>query len=85
MAAKAAADAVFRVGLHVIVQGVVARPELNGRTGVCEAFDEKGGRWTIRFDADGALVKLQPSKLAALSQVLPHTPSPPPSPLSSVT
>ena len=77
MAAKAAADPVFRVGAHVIVQGVAARPELNGRTGVCEALDATSGRWTIRFDVDNTLVKLQPKKLRALAQVLP-----PPVPLA---
>ena len=67
------AGIVFYVGMHVTVQGVVARPELNGRTGVCQAFDHKSGRWTIRFDLDDALVKLQAEKLRALAQVLlPH-------------
>ena len=68
-----AAQGSFFVGMHVTVQGVVARPELNGRTGVCQAFDHKSGRWTIRFDLDDALVKLQAEKLRALAQVLlPH-------------
>jgi hypothetical protein len=63
----------FHVGMHVTVQGVVARPELNGRTGVCQSFDHKSGRWTIRFDLDDTLVKLQAEKLRALAQVLqPH-------------
>ena len=63
----------FHVGMHVTVQGVVARPELNGRTGVCQAFDHQSGRWTIRFDLDDTLVKLQAEKLRALAQVLqPH-------------
>jgi hypothetical protein len=67
------AGIVFHVGMHVTVQGVVARPELNGRTGVCQSFDHKSGRWTIRFDLDDTLVKLQAEKLRALAQVLqPH-------------
>ena len=67
------AGIVFYVGMHVTVQGVVARPELNGRTGVCQAFDHQSGRWTIRFDLDDTLVKLQAEKLRALAQVLqPH-------------
>jgi hypothetical protein len=67
------AGIVFHVGMHVTVQGVVARPELNGRTGVCQSFDHKSGRWTIRFDLDDSLVKLQAEKLRALAQVLqPH-------------
>lgn len=72
-----AGEKAFRVGAHVIVQGVTARPELNGRTGVCEALDATSGRWTIRFDVDNTLVKLQPKKLRALAQVLP-----PPVPLA---
>ena len=72
-----AGEKAFCVGAHVIVQGVTARPELNGRTGVCEALDATSGRWTIRFDVDNTLVKLQPKKLRALAQVLP-----PPVPLA---
>ena len=70
-AAAAAADETVRVGAHVTVHGVVTRPDLNGRTGVCEAVDDQSGRWTVRFD-DNTRVKLQSAKLKAVAtQVLP--------------
>jgi heat shock protein 1/8 len=49
----------LREGAHVFVKDVASQPDLNGRTGVCESFDDKAGRWLVHFDTDS----LQPHNL----------------------
>jgi hypothetical protein len=45
----------LRDGSRVRVEGLQAKPQMNGRTGaVCGAFDEKTGRWTVDLAAEGA-------------------------------
>ena len=42
-------------GSRVRIDGLQAKPELNGRTGVVfGAFNQESGRWAINVDADGA-------------------------------
>jgi hypothetical protein len=42
-------------GSRVRVEGLQAKPHMNGRTGVvCGAFDQETGRWTVDLVADGA-------------------------------
>ena len=91
-AAAAAQEAAFRVcgvrvGQRVSVTGVMAKPELNGRTGVASAFDATNQRFLIELDpipnntgksksngSSGAeLVKLKPDNVQ-----LSDTPPPPP-------
>ncbi len=41
-------------GSRVRIEGLKAKPELNGRFGVIIGqFNEESGRWTVRVDADG--------------------------------
>ena len=47
--------AVVQDGSRVRIEGLQAKPELNGRTGVVYgAFNQESGRWAIHVDADGA-------------------------------
>jgi hypothetical protein len=42
-------------GSRARVEGLQAKPHMNGRTGVvCGAFDQETGRWTVDLVADGA-------------------------------
>jgi hypothetical protein len=42
-------------GSRVRIEGLEAKPHMNGRTGVvCGAFDVESGRWTVDVAADGA-------------------------------
>ncbi len=77
--------AMLRDGTQVIVQGVTQQPHLNGCAGICESFDDRTGRWLVRFDTGKNVLSLQPKNLrvrapdqamqAIISQPLPE-PSP---------
>jgi hypothetical protein len=41
-------------GSRVRIEGLQAKPQLHGRTGVVCAFDQETGRWTVDLVADGA-------------------------------
>ena len=56
-------DSLLREGAHVIVQNVAAKPHLHGCSGLCESFDERAGRWHVRFVMDHSLLSLQPKNL----------------------
>jgi hypothetical protein len=59
-------------GSRVRIQGLQAKPELNGRTGVvCGAFSQESGRWTVQMDADGARAACRGAFRAANLQVIP--------------
>ena len=45
--------AALRNGCSVLIHGLAAKPELNGRTGVCGAFNEDSGRWMVVMDEEG--------------------------------
>ena len=53
-------------GVRVIVHDVESKPELNGRFGVCDRFDDQSGRWVVRFETDATLCKLRPNNLRVL-------------------
>jgi L1 cell adhesion molecule like protein len=55
--------AILRERAHVIVQGVKQQPRLNGRSGICESFDNRAGRWLVRLDSDKDLLSLHPKNL----------------------
>jgi hypothetical protein len=64
--------AVIKEGGRVCIENLLAKPELNGRTGVvCGAFNQESGRWRIDGDADGAKPSFRgyfrPNNLRALS------------------
>jgi hypothetical protein len=58
-----ARDDALRDGARVVVHDVESKPELNGRVGVCDRFDDQSARWLVRFETDAALCKLQPKNL----------------------
>ena len=51
------------VGKRVIIHGVVAKPELNGKKGTCISYDAERGRIVVRLDA-GDTVSLKPNNVA---------------------
>ncbi len=46
---------------HVIVIYLLRQPDLNGCTGVC--FDDRAGRWLVRFDTVKSVVSIQPKNM----------------------
>lgn len=46
---------------NVIIEGLEARPELNGKIGTCSAFQVDRGRWPVTVD--GATILLRSSSL----------------------
>ncbi len=64
--------AALQEGSRVRIEGLQAKPELNGRTGVvCGAISQESGRWTVQIDADGARVACRGAFRAANLQVIP--------------
>jgi L1 cell adhesion molecule like protein len=68
-------------GVRVVVHDVESKPELNGRFGVCDRFDDQSARWVVRFETDATLCKLQPKNLRVplleqqrLPLTIPHPP-----------
>jgi len=48
----------FKSGDAVILTGLVAAPQLNGKRGNLECFDADAGRWIVRFaDGDAKAIK----------------------------
>ena len=57
------------VGEQVLVHGLVAKPELNSRTGIANAWDSERGRYSVRLQ-DGSLLSLKPANLKQLDTAL---------------
>ena len=55
------------VGEQVLVHGLVAKPELNDRTGTAAGWDSERGRYSVRL-RDGSTVALKPANLRKLEQ-----------------
>ena len=53
------------VGEQVLVHGLVAKQELNNRTGTAAGWDSERGRYTVRLQ-DGSTVALKPANLRKL-------------------
>ena len=53
------------VGKQVLVYGLVAKPELNNRTGTAASWDSERGRYAVRLQ-DGSTVALKPANLRKL-------------------
>ena len=53
------------VGKQVLVHGLVAKPELNDRTGTAAGWDSARGRYSVRLQ-DGSTVALKPANLRKL-------------------
>jgi hypothetical protein len=66
------AAATLRDGSRVRIEGLQAKPQMNGRTGVVySAFDEKTGRWTVDVTADSARPACRCSFRAANLRLIP--------------
>ena len=50
------------LGSRVAINGLVARPELNGRTGTAVSFDDDKGRYSVELD-DTSSVMIKPCNL----------------------
>merc|ERR1711862_1012765 len=46
-------------GCLVRIHGLLKRPELNGRLGICESYIEDRDRWVVQLQGGGAIVKLK--------------------------
>jgi hypothetical protein len=65
-------------GSRVRIEGLQAKPELNGRTGVVYGtFNQESGRWTIHIDANDASPATQISVRPANLKRLPAAAAPP--------
>ena len=53
------------VGKQVLVHGLVAKPDLNHRTGTAAGWDSERGRYSVRLQ-DGSTVALKPANLRKL-------------------
>ena len=51
------------LGSRVVVSGLKARPELNGKGGVCTDFVPAKGRYAVRVDGERDAVLLKPANL----------------------
>ena len=60
------------VGKQVLVHGLVAKPELNDRTGTATGWDSERGRYTVRLQ-DGNTVALKPANLRTLQSQPTHS------------
>jgi hypothetical protein len=57
----------FHLGAHIVIDGLQAKPEINGCTGViCGDFDPASGRWTVRLDSGGAVFQLLPHNMTLM-------------------
>ena len=52
------------VGQRVAIEGISAKPELNGQKGVAIGFDDGKGRYNVKLDS-GAVVAIKPNNLQA--------------------
>jgi ankyrin repeat protein len=52
------------LGSRVIINGLVAKPELNGRTGMAVRFDDDTGRYSVELDDNSSLM-FKPCNLLA--------------------
>ena len=59
------ASLVLAVGTAVIVSGLTGAPELNGRTGVIEGFDDEKGRYAVRLAGRKKPAALRPGNCLA--------------------
>ena len=59
------ASVVLAVGTSVIVSGLTGAPELNGRTGVVEGFDDEKGRCSVHVEGRKKPAALRPQNCEA--------------------
>ncbi len=51
------------LGRRVIINGHVAKPELNGRTGTAVSFDDDKGRYSVELDDTSSSLMIKPCNL----------------------
>lgn len=51
------------LGAAVVVQGVVSQPELNGLSAMVTGFDNSKGRYEVKIDGSGSMVRLKPANI----------------------
>ena len=78
-----AGSGTLQIGARVLISGLVARADLNGRCGQILSHDEAVGRYTVAVDGAGP-VAFKPANLSAEGAPPPHPPqaaaAPPPPP-----
>ncbi len=52
------------LGKRVVVSGIRAKPELNGRIGIAGTFDDAAGRYVVSLEDGGGSFKVKPDNLA---------------------
>jgi hypothetical protein len=56
------------LGRRVVINGLVAKPELNGRPGTAVSFDDAKGRYTVELDTSSSLM-IKPCNLLPVCSV----------------
>jgi hypothetical protein len=51
------------LGRRVVISGLVAKPELNGRTGMAVSFDDDKGRYAVELDDTSSSLLIKPCNL----------------------
>ena len=51
------------LGRRVVINGLVAKPELNGRTGTAVSFDSGKGRYSVELDGTSSSFMIKPCNL----------------------
>jgi hypothetical protein len=51
------------LGRRVVINGLVAKPELNGRTGTAVSFDDAKGRYSVELDDTSSSFMIKPCNL----------------------
>jgi hypothetical protein len=51
------------LGSRVVINGLVAKPELNGRTGTAVTFDDDKGRYSVALDGTSSSFMIKPCNL----------------------
>jgi hypothetical protein len=51
------------LGRRVVINGLVAKPELNGRTGTAVSFDDAKGRYSVELDGASSSFMIKPCNL----------------------
>ena len=55
------------VGAAILVQGVASQPKLNGQSAVVTGFDHSNGRYEVRIDSSGSMIRLKPANVRVRS------------------
>jgi len=66
MASNGVEGGAIDIGSKVVLEGLVARADLNGRSGVVISFDAERGRFGVEVDGQSDLLALKPANLQPL-------------------